>query len=69
MASRRTSPNSTDDNHAHRHAQGTNDQKPLSSESVDRPSCVQGEDDTKSGIQPVDQRDLVRGEEHLVDER
>lgn len=57
-----------DNNHAETHTDTTDNQKELSSESINNPDGIQGEEDSKGGIQSVDQSNLtVTGENLLVD--
>ena len=48
-----------DDEHADAHADAADDEQELAPEAIDGPSGVQREENTKGGIERVDQRDLV----------
>ena len=58
----------SDDDHADAHADATDDEQELAAVAIDCPDCVQCEDDTKGGIEGIDQcNGGGRGEDFLVD--
>ncbi|KAI6761660.1 hypothetical protein HG531_002213 [Fusarium graminearum] len=68
FGSRGSETNDRDDQHANSHTDGTNHENPATTKAVSSPHSVEGEQDTHSGPQCVDEVDLFgRGPDLLVD--
>ena len=55
-----------DNDHAETHTDTTDNQKELSSEAINNPDSIQGEENSKGGVQCVDQSNLTVAGKHLL---